>query len=410
MLYEKVSSALRVSVVYLLFSVAWIFFSDRILGILTDDIQLYQQIQTYKGWFFVLISAVIIYALVHREVEKLKDAQDNISKLKSFDKLTGLYNRDSFLKEINKIHQESTQVSIISIDINGLSMINEVFSYQTGDNMIVAMSNILKDNLPEDAYIARVGGDEFAVVLYKCSYETAGEIVDKLQNVELVDNEAFHGFSIGYSTTCENLHSIYDSVRLSEQRLHTNKMLNIGSRSNAIIQTIKSSLYEKSDETEMHAERMSEYCTKVANKMGYQSFQIDELKLFAMLHDIGKIGVDDSILKKPDILNELEVTEMRKHPLIGYKMASAIPPLVSIAYYILTHHERWDGTGYPNGLRKEAIPLNSRILSVVDAYDAMTNDRVYRSALTKEEAIQELKDNSGTQFDPKVVDIFIELV
>ncbi len=171
---------------------------------------------------------------------------------------------------------------------------------------------------------------------------------------------------------------------------------------------MKVSLFEKSNETEAHTNRLYKNCYKIGKKYNLSDDEFNDLELVCLLHDIGKIGITDLILKKPGILNDEEWIEMKKHPEIGFRIAQATPELKKVAKYILHHHEIFDGTGYPKWLKKFQIPLIDRILSVVDSYDAMTNDRTYRKALTKDEAIQELIDNSGTQFDPEIVKIFIE--
>ena len=149
---------------------------------------------------------------------------------------------------------------------------------------------------------------------------------------------------------------------------------------------------------------------KIAKHMNLSEDEQNKLELLATLHDIGKISIERSILQKPDKLTQSEWEEMRKHPESGYRIAMATPELKPIADYILTHHERWDGKGYPNGLSGNKIPLLSRIISIVDAYDAMTEDRVYRKALSKEEAVQEIIENAGTQFDPKIAKLFVRLI
>ena len=141
--------------------------------------------------------------------------------------------------------------------------------------------------------------------------------------------------------------------------------------------------------------------------MGIPHDELDKLKLLSMLHDVGKVGVSDQILKKPGKLTEEEWEEMRKHPEIGYRIAMSSPDFANVAEYILAHHERWDGRGYPRGLSGENIPILSRILSVVDAYDAMTQDRVYHKAISHEEAMEEIRRGAGTQFDPRVVEAFV---
>jgi HD-GYP domain-containing protein (c-di-GMP phosphodiesterase class II) len=144
--------------------------------------------------------------------------------------------------------------------------------------------------------------------------------------------------------------------------------------------------------------------------MGLQATKLDELQLLSTMHDIGKISIDNNILTKPGELTEDEWFEMKKHPGIGYRIAITSPDLRPIAEYILCHHERWDGKGYPQGLLEESTPLLSRIVAVADAYDAMTSDRPYRKALAKEAAITEIVKNSGTQFDPTIVKLFLEVM
>jgi HD-GYP domain-containing protein (c-di-GMP phosphodiesterase class II) len=171
-----------------------------------------------------------------------------------------------------------------------------------------------------------------------------------------------------------------------------------------------SALYAKSQETEEHGQRLGQYADMIGKELGLDQKTLDDLKLLSMLHDIGKIGIDDRILNKPAKLNEEEWEVMKKHPEIGHRIAMSTPELCHIAEYILRHHERWDGSGYPDGILNEEIPLLSRILSIADAYDAMTEDRVYRKGMSTVEAIAELKRCSGTQFDPALVELFIGML
>jgi len=161
-------------------------------------------------------------------------------------------------------------------------------------------------------------------------------------------------------------------------------------------------------EIEEYGERLGRVCKCVGKSMGLPLHMLDEMELLAMLHDISKIAIDDRILKKPDKLTKIEWYEMKKHPETGYRIAQKIPEFRNISECILAHHERWDGEGYPKGLKGKEIPIMSRILAVVDAYDAMTQERPYREALSAEEAEVELKINAGTQFDPEVVDVFLK--
>lgn len=169
-------------------------------------------------------------------------------------------------------------------------------------------------------------------------------------------------------------------------------------------------MIEKSHETEAHARRLAAMAREIGERMGLSQLELDQLELLSMLHDIGKVAVPDRILNKPGKLTAEEWVEMKKHPEIGYRIAASSPELSPIAEFILCHHERWDGKGYPQGLSGEEIPLLSRILSVVDSYDAMTENRAYRKAMEKEKVLIEIKESSGTQFDPKIAAIFIDII
>lgn len=167
---------------------------------------------------------------------------------------------------------------------------------------------------------------------------------------------------------------------------------------------------EKNPRIEAHSRRVSRLCQQIGIAMGLNEEEIRKLKISGLLHDIGKIAIDNSILDKPEKLNEQEWDEIKRHSYIGYRILNNEPEMNEIAQYILYHHERLDGTGYPRGLKQEEIPLLSRIITVADAYDAMTSKRQYKVVLNKNTAVKELVKNKGTQFDPDIVDVFIEKV
>ena len=192
--------------------------------------------------------------------------------------------------------------------------------------------------------------------------------------------------------------------------MYRHKLLESRSLHSSLISSMKTALFEKNQGTEEHGHRLTKLTRIVGEVIGLTNQQFDELELFSSLHDIGKIGIEDQILNKPDKLTQTEWVKMKKHSEIGYRIAMSSPELMSIAYYILTHHERFDGTGYPQGLSGDNIPLLSRILAVADAYDAMTEDRPYRKGFSKQDAITEINENSGTQFDPYIAKIFCDIV
>lgn len=176
------------------------------------------------------------------------------------------------------------------------------------------------------------------------------------------------------------------------------------------IKTIDKKFYEINRREEEHCRRVSKLCQEMGNVIGLLDEEIVTLKCVALFHDIGKVGIDREILNKPGKLTEEEWQKIKQHPEIGYRILCTFNGMVDIAENILAHHERWDGKGYPKGLKGTAIPLYARISAIADTYDAMTNERSYRKALPKEIAVKELQDNAGTQFDPNLVKLFIEKV
>lgn len=178
----------------------------------------------------------------------------------------------------------------------------------------------------------------------------------------------------------------------------------------SILDNMLANIQEYSLETREHGERMASLSQKIGECLGYTEIQQRDLMLLARVHDVGKILVPESILVKSGPLNDEEWVEMKKHTLYGYKIALATPEIRHVAEGLLFHHERWDGQGYPHGLSGQAIPSNARILAVVDAFDVMTHSRPYGSARQIEDAIHEMRENAGKQFDPAIVDLLLMIL
>jgi len=340
-----------------------------------------------------------------------------IQYLSNHDLLTGLHNRQYYdnAKRIMD-NNASLPLSVMFVDINGLKLINDAFGYDAGDRMIQTTATVLKSTIQPNEILARIGGDEFGFLLPNTDSRACLERMLSLKeafdahNAKLQDRTMIINLSIGGSTRATQADDLAQVVKDAEANMARRKLFDQKSHHNAVLSSIMATLFERSFETEEHAERIGELCAIVGERLGLTHDDIDRIKLFAILHDIGKIGISDQILNKPAPLNEEEVVIMKTHPEIGYRIAMASPDFAPIAELILTHHERWDGTGYPNRIAGEKIPLLSRILAVADAYDAMTEDRVYRKALSSKAAIEEIRKNAGSQFDPHIAEVFLEII
>jgi diguanylate cyclase (GGDEF)-like protein/PAS domain S-box-containing protein len=351
--------------------------------------------------------------MVFRDVTQEKKWEKKILYLSYHDTLTGLYNRRFMEEELQRQDiNGNLPLAVIMADVNGLKLVNDVFGHAEGDKLLRKAAEVIKKCCRKDDMVCRWGGDEFLVVLPNTSAQTAEEIIKRIK-IACMKYETEHlrlSIALGYATKEKPGETLVGVIKEAEERMYRQKLNEGKSFRNSIISTLLATLFAKSVETEEHAQRLKEYCKKIGTKVKLTSKEMDELFLLAVLHDIGKVGIREEILKKPGPLTEDEWEEMKKHPVIGCRIAQNTPELGPIAEFILYHHERWDGKGYPQGLKGEEIPLLCRLLTVADAYDAMTNDRPYRKAFPKETAIAELKNNAGTQFDPEIVEIFLSII
>ena len=354
---------------------------------------------------------------VSRDITERKQKEEEILFLNYHDVLTGLYNRTFFDQELKRLDTAAQlPLSVIIADIDGLKLINDAFGHTEGDQLLIEIANILRTCCRPQDIIARTGGDEFSILLPKLDYDQAKMIYDQIKRTceeyaARTDKTIYYtSISLGYATKTSENEAFEKVYNTAEEHMSRRKLLAHKSLHSAIISSIKTTMFEKSNETEEHAERLADLSKRLGRVLGLNEEELVSLELASTLHDIGKISIDRNILTKPGRLTTEEMTEIKKHPEVGYRIAQTVPELSQIAEYILCHHERWDGFGYPQGLRGEEIPLLSRILAVVDSYDAMTQDRAYRKAMPKEAAIQEIAANAGTQFDPKVAGLFIEIL
>ncbi len=351
--------------------------------------------------------------LVFRDVTEQKEREDAIKFLNFHDNLTGLYNRAFFEEELRRIDQtDQLPLSLIIGDVNGLKLANDIFGHYSGDKLLIKIANILMEVCHFNNIIARWGGDEFAVILPRTSNQAALDVCERIKRRcgQEPKEPLQPSIALGTSTKESLDQDINLILKDAEDLMYRHKLLEGKSVRNSLIASLEKTLFERSLETEEHAQRLLNIAAKLAAAMGLSASETDELKLLAILHDIGKIGVPDGILLKPGRLTPEEWREMQKHPEIGYRIAQSSPELSHIADLILSHHERWDGTGYPRGLKGDQIPKLARIISIIDTYDVMTHSRPYKEAVSHEEAVKEIIRCSGGQFDPEIAQVFVRIV
>ncbi len=338
---------------------------------------------------------------------KLQEIQLNYEANNDF--LTGLYNRRYYEENLKLLDiEENLPITIVMADINGLKLINDAFGHDSGDELLISAAKIMTETCDKNNLIARIGGDEFAIVMPNTAEKDAEMIIKKLhKKSKSINIESIQlSISFGYKTKTNISENLQDIYRTAEDLMYREKLLEIPSMRSGAIETILSTLYEKDENSEVHSRRVSLISEKFAKANNMSMQDVAEVKMAGLLHDIGKIITPISIINKKGKLTEEEYNTMKNHPEIGFRILNSTHEMREIADIVLNHHERWDGLGYPRGIKKEDIPLKSRIISIADAFDAMTGKRSYRKTISNEEALKEIIANKGTQFDPELVKVF----
>jgi len=372
-------------------------------------------LETLKTPYYDFEGNVMGLIGISRDITKRKNREEMIQQLSYRDSLTGIYNRTYFqIKRTELDTPAYLPLSVIVGDVNGMKLINDAFGHTEGDNLLKYVAHILTQCSREGDVVTRTGGDEFSILMPNTDSQTAKVVLDRIRALceeKRQEKDAFYtDIALGYATKNEMSESLEKTMILAEDLMYRRKLLEHKSLHSDILASIKTTMFEKSNETQEHAERLAELSKKLGRVIGLSEDKMDELELVAMLHDLGKISVDKNILTKPGKLSDEDWREIKKHPEIGYRIANSTPELRHIAEYILYHHEHWDGSGYPMGISGTSIPLISRMIAVVDAYDAMTQDRSYRKALTIDMAVKEILSHAGTQFDPEISELFVKKV
>lgn len=348
-----------------------------------------------------------------RDITKNEEMVHNLEYISYHDQLTGLYNR-RYLKTIiiDGENQQDLPIGLVIVDVNGLKSINDAFGHQIGDQYLIGVAEILKQSFTKKATILRLGGDEFLIVCRNTSEDEIKSFIrraNKIAEKYLVQDIRL-SISTGFAMRYDMNMSIELLLKKAEDQMYQKKMLESPSLRRRTIDIILNTLHEKNNREEEHSHRVSRLARILGTAIELEEDKIKELEVTGLLHDIGKIAIDESILNKAGALTEEEYAFVKKHSDIGYTILSTAPEMIEIAKYVLYHHERWDGKGYPMGIKGEDIPIQSRVITIVDAFDAMTSERTYRKAMQPEQAIEELIKHAGTQFDPQLVEMFVHLL
>ena len=531
-----IKEIIKIPLLYLAMGFFWIYFSDRLVSAIVTDLEALRIVNTYKGWIYVLVTGVILYLLIARQYEKLREREGEILRseakyrtliqqmqlgmalyegkpyspvddyvlqevndshgelmalrgkdiigkslgtifpgmkeenrrklqetadsgdpirfdsfqeksgkfyetiafrpregqlaviindttkrvesekklqyMADHDLLTDLFNRHYFDYMLKKTDSpDNLPITYIVGDINGIKLVNDSFGYATGDKMIRQVADAFRQSCPDED-VFRLGGDEFAVLM---TGKGEQEVKDRIERIKSTISQIRVGaldvsVSFGYRIKSRPEESMAEVIKNAEDAMYSRKTYESPGVRGKTIEAIVTTLHEKNKREEEHSRRVSELCEKIGRAMELSEDDVKQLRMVGLLHDIGKIGIPETVLNKEGSLAPEERLEIQKHPEIGYRILSTVNSLSELAEYVLAHHERLDGKGYPKGLSGDEIPLKACIIGVADAYDAMISYRTYRKSLTREEAIEELLRCSGTQFHPECVRALIEKV
>lgn len=338
-----------------------------------------------------------------------KDVQ--IQNMQYRSELPGLFSRKYFVEALIKYDiEENIPISIIMGDINGLAIIDDSLGQSTVDDILSKIFLILKKISRKNDVVIGFSNGEFALILPKTNELKANEVVSKLRSLK--EKVGF----IDVSISCNTKTKLNKEIDLNEivqeavEELNNNRTIQKVSHENNTTNLIMEMLFEKNHREMLHSTRVSTLCEKLAKKLGFDKGMVDRIRKTGMLHDIGKIGIDEDILNKNDKLSDKEWIEIKKHPVIGYRILNASEEFKIHAKDVLQHHERIDGKGYPNAIKGDEISITAKIISIADTYDALISERTYKTPMTKEDALIEIKRCSNTQFDEEIVKAFIEMI
>ncbi len=348
-----------------------------------------------------------------RDITQERIREESMIYLSYQDQLTGLYNRRFFEEEMRRLDtRRNLPITLVMADVNSLKLTNDAFGHKMGDRLLRAAADALRAGCRADDIIARISGDEFVILLPHTGSEEATEIVSRIRErcastrVEAIPLS----ISFGWDTKTAVEEDLQGTLKRADERMYRQKLFDSPDVRSSTMKTIVQTLYQTQPHEKPRAEHVAELCEAMGRELGLPEHMVQELRTASTLYDIGKIAIRDEIIGKRGALTDEERREVQRHAEIGYRIISSVNELAEIADYVLLHHENWDGSGYPKGLSGELTPLPSRIIGIADAFDALINQRPYRPALSRSEAMEVIRREAGTKFDPALVELFLSQV
>ncbi|AGB41438.1 PAS domain S-box/diguanylate cyclase (GGDEF) domain-containing protein [Halobacteroides halobius DSM 5150] len=347
----------------------------------------------------------------HQDIDKRKQVEEEIRYLNCHDCLTGLYNRSGYQKKLSQLdNRNNLPLSIIMGDVNGLKIINDMFGHDKGDKLLEEIARILeKITRDQNDIVARWGGDEFGIILPNTNHQQANKIIARI-NEECAESKFSPlkpRIALGVATKKDFNQKLDDIINEAEGKMYQDKLNCKQHVECNMLKSLEQELLNKADEIGLKVARIKKLAIEFGPKLDLSVDQLKQLKLLVRFRDIGLLAIEDEILdKNKEDLTPKEEKRVQEHPEIGYRLAKNFPDLTPIANSILFHHEYWDGSGYPQQLEGQEIPLLSRVLAILEVYEKVLN----KDSASYKKVIKELKKRAGTQFDPKLVKIFIEML